>query len=329
MRGSLLSLITSTQSPDLTFKEAMTLDNRSATSLMTSLLDPCNSGTPVEDIIKALDQIREEVGTIHMKDQEKTTHKVLCIWHILEARRIPKVIDMSEDDEGNKIISEIDPDYLNMSSEDWELQGLNSMGEHVDIVSMYGADLEDNQQTEKMKRAFLNYPPEILGQGIKEIHKIFSKFFQMENYPSEQSERYGPISQMRPMQEVLIIIQNRCANAVDELVKTASRTASKRPSTLDELRSLKLALKRFVQILEYGKFEAPGSREDEYALMLCRTQAKMEGSRFPASTQAAIAQSLISPMKSRKDNKELLTIKTVISTIHSCHDARVSDRQIS
>ncbi len=144
---------------------------------MTSLLDPCNSGTPVEDIIKALDQIREEVGTIHIKDQEKTTHKVLCIWHILEARRIPKVIDMSEDDEGNKIISEIDPEYLNMSSEDWKLLGLNSMGEHVDIVSMYGADLEDNQQTEKMKRAFLNYPLKFWDKQSKKFKKYFRNSF--------------------------------------------------------------------------------------------------------------------------------------------------------
>ena len=78
---------------------------------MTSLLDPCNSGTPVEDIIKALDQIREEVGSIHIKNQEKTTHKMLCIWHILEARRIPKVIDILKDDQGNRIISERDPNY--------------------------------------------------------------------------------------------------------------------------------------------------------------------------------------------------------------------------
>ena len=79
---------------------------------MTSLLDPCNSVTPVEDTIKALDQIRDEVGSMHIEDQEQPTHKVLCIWHILEARRIPKVIDMSEDDEGNKIISEMDADEL-------------------------------------------------------------------------------------------------------------------------------------------------------------------------------------------------------------------------
>jgi hypothetical protein len=38
--------------------------------------------------LRTLDQIHEEVGSIHIKDQEKTTQKVLCIWHILEARRI-------------------------------------------------------------------------------------------------------------------------------------------------------------------------------------------------------------------------------------------------
>ena len=50
---------------------------------------------------------------------------------------------------------ELDPASLNTSTTDWEtMHGLQSMGEHCDVASIYGADLEDNTQVEKLKEEF-------------------------------------------------------------------------------------------------------------------------------------------------------------------------------
>jgi predicted glycosyltransferase len=53
--------------------------------------------------------------------------------------------------------------HRSMSTTDWEtMHGLQSMGEHYDVVSIYGADLEDNRLAEKLKQAFVEFPIEIL-----------------------------------------------------------------------------------------------------------------------------------------------------------------------
>ena len=74
-----------------------------------------------------------------------------------------------------------------------------------------------------------------------------------------------------------------------------------------------------VQILEQGKCVLPGSREDEFAMILCRSQSRVETSRFPGATQQAIGNALIRLMDKRAQNKELLTIKQVIETIRAMH----------
>ena len=74
-----------------------------------------------------------------------------------------------------------------------------------------------------------------------------------------------------------------------------------------------------MQILELGKYASPGSREDEFAIILCRSQSRVETSRFPGATQQAIGNALIRLMDKRAQNKELLTIKQVIETIRAMH----------
>ena len=75
-----------------------------------------------------------------------------------------------------------------------------------------------------------------------------------------------------------------------------------------------------VQIYELGRFEHPGSREDEFAKMLCRYQSKIEGSsRFPIATQGAMSNALIKKLGERKENKTLLTIKSVMAVIRETH----------
>ena len=82
---------------------------------------------------------------------------------------------------------------------------------------------------------------------------------------------------------------------------------------------LEIALKTQVQIYELSKFECPGSREDEFAKMLCRIQSKMEGSRFSQATQGAVSNALIKLLDERKANKSYLTIKMVMTVIRDTH----------
>jgi hypothetical protein len=42
---------------------------------------------------------------------------------------------------------------------------------------MYGNDLSDEENTEKMYRKFVNLPAEVITQGVSMIHEEFSKFF--------------------------------------------------------------------------------------------------------------------------------------------------------
>ena len=283
-------------------------------------VDPFNTEITIEYLVKCVDQLRNKASTIHLRTQDKQVHPVICLWHMLEAGRIPNCDELSEDDNGNKIISDLDPDTLTMSTSDWEkIHGLQSMGEHCDIVSMYGADLEDNRQAEKLRQAFVKFPLEILSLAIAEMYKKFEELITMDKFTSESSEKFNPLSQMKQMQEVLVSIQNRCANATDEMYKLCMRTAKERPSNLSQLRSLEISLKMQVQIYELGKFEHPGSREDEFAKMLCRYQSKIEGSRFPIATQGAMSNALIKILGERKENKTLLTIKSVMAVIRETH----------
>ena len=97
---------------------------------------------------------------------------------MLEAGRIPSIDDLSDDDDGNIIISEVDPESLNMSSQDWENLGLPPRGEFCENVSMYGANLEEHQQAEKLKRAFVKFPPSLISVAIGEVYKTFEEHFQ-------------------------------------------------------------------------------------------------------------------------------------------------------
>jgi hypothetical protein len=129
-------------------------------------VDPFNTEITMEYLVKCVDQLRNRMGTIYLKTQNKNVHSVSCLWHMLEAGRIPNCDELSEDDNGNKIISDIDPESLTMSTSDWEkIHGLQSMGENCDVVSMYGADLEDNKQAEKLKQTFVNFPLETLSNS--------------------------------------------------------------------------------------------------------------------------------------------------------------------
>jgi hypothetical protein len=104
-----------------------------------------------------------------------------------------------------------------MSSEDWAKMGLPSMSEHVDQVSIHGANLQGNAQALKLLEAFVNYPVDILTKAISDVYEEFTKKFDMDKFPIESSEKHNPVNQMRPIQEIIIAIQIRCVTANDEM----------------------------------------------------------------------------------------------------------------
>jgi hypothetical protein len=69
----------------------------------------------------------------------------------MEAGLIPKYHDLSDDEYGNKIVSEIDPDTLIISTRKWEMLGFHSLGRKADNVSICGADLSEDGQAPKLR----------------------------------------------------------------------------------------------------------------------------------------------------------------------------------
>ena len=69
--------------------------------------------------------------------------------------------------------------------------------------------------------------------AICEIYNKFKDKFQVGNFSTEQGEKYSPLSRMKPMQEVFIVIQNRCAHA-DDMYKLCMKTLRQRPSNMNE-----------------------------------------------------------------------------------------------
>ena len=160
------------------------------------------------------------------------------------------------------------------------------MGEHVDQVSLHGANLQGNAQAFKLLEAFVNYPADILTKAISGVYEEFAKKFDMDKFPIEPSEKHNQVNQMRPMQEILIAIQIRCVTANDEMYNLIVQNAQQRPSDLNEVRNLELMLRAQIQIYELVKFESPGKLK----------------------IAVLVSGSLISLLDERAKNKILLTL---------------------
>jgi hypothetical protein len=117
------------------------------------------------------------------------------------------------------------------------------------------------------------------------------------------------------MQEILIAIQIRCVTANDAMGALIDENIKQRPSNLCEVRNQEIMIRTQIQIYELGKFESPGSREDEFAVKYCRAQAKMEGTRFTGATQIAVTGSLINYLDERSKNKSLMTFKNAVTKV--------------
>ncbi len=155
------------------------------------------------------------------------------------------------------------------------------MGEHVDDVSMYGADLSPFllsrmpasidkslklvvcwlvgwQPGEKIEADnwlyWISIQAGILLCGRKDWNKhlwmpplryyqsLYPRcmsnsqiYFEMDEFPIENSEKHSPINLMLPMQVLLLVIQNRCAIATVEIYKVRLHNVKQRPSNLNQL----------------------------------------------------------------------------------------------
>ncbi len=106
----------------------------------------------------------------HVIGDDKYTRSVDCVVFMITNGRFPSIDEMTTDEYGLRSMSDIDPVDLRMSSIQWELQGLVQSGKALDHLSMYGADLSDEENTENMYRMFVNLPAEVITQGMSMIH---------------------------------------------------------------------------------------------------------------------------------------------------------------
>ena len=64
-------------------------------------VDPSDIKVPLESLVRKVDKIRSTICGLHVKDERKTSYPVNCIWHMLEAGRVPGADDLTDDDDRN------------------------------------------------------------------------------------------------------------------------------------------------------------------------------------------------------------------------------------
>jgi hypothetical protein len=57
-------------------------------------VDPSNTKNPIELLVRKVDGIRGAIHGLHVQDQKKMSYPVNCIWHMLEAGRIPSIDEL-------------------------------------------------------------------------------------------------------------------------------------------------------------------------------------------------------------------------------------------
>ncbi len=89
---------------------------------------------------------------------------------------------------------------------------------------------------------FLNLSAEVIPQGVSKIHEGFSKFFYADYFKDSLGVKDSPLAAVHGSQKCFIIIQNRCAQATEEISTLVFETASQRHATLKDFRTQELAL---------------------------------------------------------------------------------------
>ncbi len=163
------------------------------------------------------------------------------------------------------------------------------MGKTMEFTSLYGTDLSDVENEESMLKMFVGLPAEIITQSFSKIHEESSKIFCAEYFEGTLEEKDSPLAPLHGIQKCSIIIQNRCAQATEELSRLVTESASQRPATLKDFRTQELAIEMQTRLWELSKFQPIGSLQEEIAWKYCRFQIRGEGSRLNSATQNACA----------------------------------------
>jgi hypothetical protein len=130
-------------------------------------IDPEDADNPLGDCARHLDQFVSVANYFHVKGDDKYTRSVECIIFMITNGRIPTIDEMTTDEFGLRSMSDIDLVDLQMSSRQWELQGLVPSGTvtSLDHVSMYGTDLSGDANTENLYRMFVTSRRKSLPKG--------------------------------------------------------------------------------------------------------------------------------------------------------------------
>jgi hypothetical protein len=237
-------------------------------------IDPQGVGNSLEDC-RHQDHFMRTENSFDVRADDKYTRSVECVVLMIIGGRIPIIHQMTTDEYGLQSMKDTDPMDLRMSSRQWELQGLMSLGKALDHVSMYGTDLSDEENAENMYQMFVNLPAEVITQEVSKIHEDFSEFFHTEYFNGEPNNKGGALALLRGIQQCLIDIQNRCVRATDELSRLVIETAGQRPATLKDLRTQELALEMQTLLWEFSKFQPIRTHQEEIAKKLCRFDKKV------------------------------------------------------
>jgi len=218
-------------------------------------IDPCNVNVSLEEVFKLMMEFKDEANGTFVRDDDKMTRNGASIWHMITCGKIPKLVDMEVDEFGMKSISNMTPDQLIISSEQWKTSfNLPSFGVILDDASLFGADLSSSDTAVAMKTAFIAFPMAALQQTISEIHKKAKDKFKMENFPVAHEESENPLKKCMKIQLLMVAIQTRIVLSQEELEKLALEELMIRPNNLGALRRLELTMGTLTKLIEHSKF---------------------------------------------------------------------------
>ncbi len=87
-------------------------------------IDPQDADNSFEDCARQLDQFVNTANSFHVKGDDKYTRSVECVMFMITHGRILSIDEMTTDEYIFRLMSDIDPVDLRMSSRQWVLQGL-------------------------------------------------------------------------------------------------------------------------------------------------------------------------------------------------------------
>jgi hypothetical protein len=125
-------------------------------------IDPQEVENSLEDCARHQDQFMRTARSFHLKADNKSTRSVECVVFMTTGVRISSIDELTTDEYGLQSMTDIDPADLRMSSRQWEKQGLMLSGKALDHLSMYRADLSDEENAENMYWVLVNLPAEVI-----------------------------------------------------------------------------------------------------------------------------------------------------------------------